>query len=157
MSIPSKISWRHTVVGVVAESTDWRRTVRAMCVSYGATQIFDASDGSAFLKIADQAGQSFDLLLVDDSMQPMDGYLLLRHLRSSENHPSRRAVALLMAGQGGAETTRQALQAGFHAVLAKPFSSQIVAERAERFLLLPLLWREEGDFLYPLLPKPTQS
>jgi CheY-like chemotaxis protein len=155
--IPTKISWRHVVIGIVDDSTEWRRTVRAMCVSYGANQIYDASDGASFLQIATEGGQPFDLLLVDDDMQPVDGYLMLRHLRTTETHPSRRAAAILMPGQGGNETLRQALQAGFHGVLAKPFSSQALGDRAERLLIQPMAWREENDFLCPVLPKPAQA
>ncbi len=150
----AKISWRHTAIGIIDDSTDWRRVVRGMCLSFGATEVFETSDGADFLRLA--AGRAFDLLLVDDDMLPMDGFLMLRSLRSMADHPSRRATALLMPGHSDVEVLRKALHAGFHGVLPKPFSAQVLSDRVERLLSMPLVWKEDGDFLHPVLTKPGQ-
>lgn len=153
----SKISWRHTVIAIVDDSADWRRVVRAMCLSFGATQVHEAADGSALLHLAEAERLTFDLLLVDDDMQPMDGFLLLRSLRSTADHPSRYATALLMPGDGGVGILRKALDAGFHGVLPKPFSAQALGDRVERLLLQPMQWKEDGELILPVLPKPGQA
>ncbi len=150
----AKISWRHTIIGIVDDSTDWRRVLRGMCQSFGATEVVEAADGADFLSLA--GNRAFDLLLVDDEMQPMDGFLMLRALRSTVDHPSRRTAALLMAGRNDVEILRQALYAGFHGVLLKPFSAQVLADRVERLLSMPMSWKEQGDFLQPILTKPGQ-
>ncbi len=153
VALPTKISWRHASIGIIAENIDWRGTLRAIFNRLGAVDIVDGSDGAVFLAAADNFGRGFDLLMVDDVMAPLDGFMLLRHLRGAVDHPSRRAVAILMASETESASLAKALQAGFHAVLPKPFSAQAVADRAERLLAMPLMWQDTGGLLLPLLPK----
>ena len=153
VAIPNKISWRHTSIGIVDDNADWRSTLRSICNRLGAIDIVDAANGVMFCAAAENFGRGFDLLLVDDDMTPMDGYMLLRHLRSTPTHPSRRAAAILMAPNTESDTLRKALQVGFHGVLAKPFSAGALTERAERILAAPMLWQQSGDLLVPLSPK----
>lgn len=157
MNSPSKISWRHTVIGIIDDNGDWRRTVRAMCLSFGATEVVEASDAADFLKTTESAGYAFDLLLVDDEMQPMDGFMMVRSLREMVDHPSRRATAILMAGHSDVTILRKALNAGFHGVLPKPFSAQVLGDRVERVLTMPMVWKEDKGFLHPVLAKPGQG
>lgn len=149
MSSELKLPWRHVVVGIVDDNIEWRRTVRAMVMSFGSGDIVEASDGGDFLQKAEEHGSGFDLLLIDDEMMPMDGFVAMQVLRSKVDHPSRRATAILMSGHGSTEIVKRALDVGYHSVLPKPFSSTVLEQHAQKVLLRPVQWKEEGGVLRP--------
>jgi CheY-like chemotaxis protein len=153
VAIPTRISWRHTYIGIADANAEWRRTLRAMCNTLGAVEVIDAGDGATFMQAATNFGKGLDLLLVDDGMTPMTGLLMVRHIRATANHPSRRAAAILMPASADTDTLRQALSCGFHGVIPKPFSAQVMGDRAERILSQPMLWQETDGVLLPLMPK----
>lgn len=121
-----------------------------MLASFGATDIIEALDGGDLLQKAEERGRGLDLLLVDDEMMPMDGFVLLRVLRANADHPSRRATAILMPGHGSEDIVMRALDVGYHSVLPKPFSSSVLEAHAQKVLLRPIQWREEAGLLRPL-------
>jgi CheY-like chemotaxis protein len=145
-----KLSWRHIAVGIVDDNSEWRRTVRAMVMSFGANDIIEAVDGGDFLQKSGERGSGLDLLLVDDEMTPMDGFVVMHALRSKADQLSRRAAAILMAGHGSAEIVKRALDVGYHSVLPKPFSSSVPEAHASKVLMRPVQWREEGGLLCPV-------
>jgi len=150
VAVELKLSWRHIAIGIVDDNIEWRRTVRAMVSSFGASDIVEASDGADFLQKSEDYGAALDLLLVDDEMIPMDGYVVLHALRSKTSQRSRRAAAILMPGQGSADIVKRALDVGYHSVLPKPFSSNVLEQHAQRVLLRPVQWKEDGGLLRPV-------
>ncbi len=121
-----------------------------MVISFGANDIVEASDGGDFLQKAEEYGRGFDLLLIDDEMMPMDGFVALQVLRSKVDHPSRRATAILMPGHGSADIVKRALDVGYHSILPKPFSSSVLESHAQKVLMRPVHWKEEGGVLRPV-------
>lgn len=152
MSSELKLSWRHIAIGIVDDNIEWRRTVRAMVVSFGASDIVEAVDGGDLLRKADERGRGLDLLLVDDEMMPMDGFVLMQVLRGRFGHPSQRAAAILMPGHGDEDIVRRALGVGYHSVLPKPFSSSVLEGHAQKVLLRPVHWKDDGGQLRPVAP-----
>jgi CheY-like chemotaxis protein len=145
-----KLSWRHVVVGIVDDNLDWRRVLRGMLQSFGVVDLLEASDGADFMRKTAGVKKSIDFLLVDDDMNPMDGFVFMHMLRSRGDHASRRAVAVLMAGHGGSDLVKRALSVGYHSVLPKPFSAAVLDHHAQKALMRPVQWKEEGGLLLPV-------
>jgi CheY-like chemotaxis protein len=61
-----------------------------------------------------------DLLICDLSMPDVDGYALLRRLRSLPSHQSPQVPAIALTALTGHEHRRRVLAAGFQACLGKP-------------------------------------
>jgi PleD family two-component response regulator len=154
VAVELKLSWRHVAVGIIDDSTDWRRTVRAMVQSFGVTDVVEAFDGADFFKKAEEVGHGLDLLLVDDEMQPMDGLTMMQALRSKKTSLSRRATSILMPGHGHEEIVLKALDVGYHSILPKPFSASALEQHAQRVLMRPSTWKEEKGLLRPLPIEP---
>lgn len=154
MPLELKIPWKRTSIAIVDDNIGWRRTVRSMVSSFGVTEITEATDGSDFLTKIEKQNSDVDLLLIDDEMLPMDGFVLMTSLRTKAREPLRRTTALLMAGQNSADIARRAQEAGYNGVLAKPFSARELDAAAQRTLLAPVQWREEKGFLRPVLLSP---
>lgn len=150
MSAIPKVSFRGSLVAVVDDSSEWRRQVRNMFFSFGAKDVVEARDGSELLHLATTNDRPIDLMLVDDEMEPLDGFRAMRTLRSTPGVPGRRAVAVLMPGQGSVDILKKALDAGYHSILPKPFSATQLSQHLQRLLLRPMQWSEEGDLLRPV-------
>jgi len=151
MSAAVKLSWRGSLVGIVDDSTEWRRQVRNMFFSFGAKDVVEARDGSELLHLAQTHGRPLDVVLVDDEMEPLDGFRAMRSLRSTPGLAGRRATAILMPGQGSVDILKRALDAGYHSILPKPFSSAQLSQHLLRVLTRPMQWSDEGGLLRPLV------
>lgn len=150
MSAIPKLSFRGSLIGIVDDSSEWRRQVRNMFFSFGAKDVIEARDGSELLHLAASHGRPMDLILADDEMEPLDGFMAMRTLRSSPGAPGRRATAVLMPGQGSVDILKRALDAGYHSILPKPFSAAQLSQHLQRVLLRPMQWSEEGDMIRPI-------
>lgn len=151
MSTTVKLSWRGSLVGIVDDSNEWRRQVRNMFFSFGAKDVVEAHDGSEMLHLAQSHGRPVDLLMVDDEMDPLDGFRAMRSLRSTPGLPGRRATAILMPGQGSVDILKRALEAGYHSILPKPFSAAQLNQHLLRVLTRPMQWNEDGGMLRPVI------
>jgi CheY-like chemotaxis protein len=89
--------------------------------------------------------------MVDDEMEPLDGFRAMRTLRSTRGMPGRRATAILMPGQGSVDILKRALDAGYHSILPKPFSAAQLSQHLLRVLTRPMLWSEDGGLLRPVI------
>lgn len=145
-----KVSWRHTTVGIVSDNGEWRRALRAMLSSFGAADVIESPSGADFLKFAETGKTSLDLLMVDDEMKPLDGFAMMYSLRSSPDLACRRVTSILMPSHGDVEVLRRALDCGYHSVLPKPFSANVLGQHVQRVLMRPMTWKETGDFIRPV-------
>lgn len=151
MSLPVKLSWRGSVVAIVDDSSEWRRQVRNMFFSFGAKEVFEARDGSEMLHLVQTNPRPIDLLMVDDEMQPLDGFAAMKTLRSTPGGAGRRATAILMPGQGSVDILKKAVDVGYHSILPKPFSAAQLGQHLQRVLARPMQWSEDHGMLRPIL------
>lgn len=149
----SGVDWSRMVIGIIDDTPDQHRIIKAMLRGFGGGQAHEYTSGSMFLKDAANATREYDLLLIDDQMEGLGGVETIRGVRSTEALASHKAVAILMVSDGNMNTIRQGLESGFHGVVAKPFSANAIRQQAERFLMQPLPWQKEGKLWRPLHPK----
>ena len=76
----------------------------------------------SYMKEASQQGNPFELLLIDWKLPGLNGVELLKML-SVDQSKAYRSRAILMAAVGSAELSTEAEEAGFCAVLDKPFTT----------------------------------
>jgi PAS domain S-box-containing protein len=62
----------------------------------------------------------FDLIISDIGMPVMDGYMLIKYIRTQLSSPCRKMLAIALTAYAGEANERQVLKAGFQKHLAKP-------------------------------------
>ncbi len=101
-------------------------------------QVQAVADGKAALEAA--LAVPPDLILSDVMMPQMDGFELLKALRSDER--TRRLPVILLSARAGEESSLQGLEAGADDYLAKPFSAKELLARVRSNLSLAQLRKE---------------
>ncbi len=87
-----------------------------------------ASNGQEAMKALD--GQSFDLLLTDLRMSPVDGLQLLRHVQDGRSQ----FPVILMTAHGTVETAVEAMKEGAYDYITKPFKLDELLMTVQRAL-----------------------
>jgi two-component system response regulator FlrC len=93
--------------------------------------VLGAADGAAALCLVER--ESFNLVVSDLRMQPMDGIELLKNLRAAEPH----LPVLLMTAFGDVDKAVAAMRSGACDFLLKPFEPKVLIEHVERHAALP--------------------
>ncbi len=105
-------------------------------------QVMQAADGRTGLRMA-QARRP-DLVLSDVMMPELDGFALLRELRS---YPATAAIPVIfLSARAGEEAAVEGLDAGADDYLAKPFSTTELVARVRSNLELARLRTRESEF-----------
>ncbi len=107
----------------------------------GSYQVETAADGMAAMASIDR--QPPDLVLTDVMMPRMDGFELLRVLRSSA--ATEEIPIILLSARAGEEARIEGLEAGADDYLIKPFSARELVARVEATLKLAQLRRTSRD------------
>ncbi|HEY9737450.1 MAG TPA: PAS domain S-box protein, partial [Trichocoleus sp.] len=102
---------------VVDDEADTRELVTVVLQEYGA-KVKSAASAAEALALLDQ-GQ-VDLLLSDIGMPGMDGYTLLRQVRSRAPEQGGQVPAIALTAYASTSDEQQALAAGFQQHIAKP-------------------------------------
>lgn len=101
---------------VVDDETDTREFITFLLQQYGATVTAVASAVEALVALSQY---QFDLLISDIGMPEVDGYMLLRQVRSSSAQ-SRQVPAIALTAYAGEIDYQRAMAAEFQRHLAKP-------------------------------------
>ena len=133
----SKIQNLKSKILLVDDNTDMRDYVRRLLTHQG-YQVETAMDGMAALAMVRR--QVPDLVLTDVMMPQLDGFGLLRELRSD---PMTQDVPIvLLSARAGEEARIEGLAAGADDYLTKPFSARELLARVEATLKLAQLRQE---------------
>ena len=133
----SKIQNLKSKILLVDDNTDMRDYVRRLLTHQG-YQVETATDGMAALAMVQQ--QVPDLVLTDVMMPQLNGFGLLRELRSD---PMTQDVPIvLLSARAGEEARIEGLAAGADDYLTKPFSARELLARVEATLKLAQLRQE---------------
>ncbi|MEE9913736.1 MAG: response regulator [Deltaproteobacteria bacterium] len=113
-------------------------------------KIMIAKDGKKAVTIA-QSGQPPDLILLDIMMPEMDGYEVLRRLKS--NMDTRNIPIIFVTSKGKEEDETKGLEMGAVDYIPKPFNPAIVKARVKVHLEL----KRHRDFLEWMLKERTKE
>ena len=115
---------------IVDDSTMMRTIIRGAFESIGLRNIVESYDGVDALKKL--IGQDFDLIITDRNMPGMDGVTLVETVRSHSRYAN--VPILMVTTESEKETVIKALQKGVNGYIVKPFTPEILWQKA-----LPLL------------------
>ena len=122
---------------LVDDNADMRDYVRRLLASQG-YEVETAIDGVAALSAIRES--VFDLVLTDVMMPRLDGFGLLKELRS---HITTRDIPMiLLSARAGEEARIEGLESGADDYLTKPFSARELLARVEAVLKLSRLRRD---------------
>jgi signal transduction histidine kinase len=127
---------RRPRVLLVDDNADMREYVRRLLE--GRYQVSVAADGAQALAAARR--ELPDLVLTDVMMPNLDGFGLLRELRS--NPVTRTLPVIMLSARAGEEARVEGLEAGADDYLVKPFPAQELLARVEGHLKLARLRQE---------------
>ena len=116
---------------LIAEDFDDNRELLRMILEAGGYSIREARDGREALEAV--RAQTPALAIIDLSMPALDGWSLLRELRSDERTRSIPCVAL--TAFAGEQDRQRALEAGFDAYISKPYRAKELLELVRDLLL----------------------
>jgi CheY-like chemotaxis protein len=105
---------------LIAEDFDDNRELLRMILEAGGYSIREARDGREALEAV--RSQTPALAIIDLSMPALDGWSLLRELRSDESTRAIPCVAL--TAFAGEQDRQRALEAGFDAYISKPYRAK---------------------------------
>lgn len=119
-----------TPILIVDDYRTMLRIIRNLLKQLGFEHLEEASDGrTALAKLREGR---FGLVICDGKMQPMDGFELLRTVRSD---PALKSLPFIMVTAGGnAENVIAAKEAGASDYIVKPFNAQTLRTTIESVL-----------------------
>lgn len=152
--VDGPVNWQRLNILVVDDQYNFRQLLRNLLNSIGVVSIREAKDGvEAF---AMMKADTFDVVLTDDDMSPLDGLGLTRQVRMSQGNPDPRTLIILMPSQEiSREYLQNATRAGVHDMIVKPLATNSVRARIEKHLTAPLPFHEVNGQLIPIRQTPT--
>lgn len=114
-----------TPILVVDDYNTMVRILRNLLRQIGFTCIDEASDGAAAL--AKLRSRSYQLVISDWTMAPMNGGELLAHVRADERLKDTPFV--MVTGEGRIEADRVVARAGIGATIVKPFNALALKQK----------------------------
>jgi two-component system, chemotaxis family, chemotaxis protein CheY len=112
---------------VVDDFSSMRRIVRGLLQQIGITKIAEAGDGCTALgKLRDE---TFDLVISDWSMDPMNGLQLLKEVRA--DNKLAKLPFIMVTAETKAENVAAAREAGVSNYIVKPFNAATLKQKIE--------------------------
>ena len=90
------------------------------------------SSGAEAIRSLDREGEAISAVVTDIRMPGMDGFALIRHIRSDRSHFS--IPIIVVSGDTDPDTQARTSQLGANAFFAKPFSPVAVRRTLEKLL-----------------------
>lgn len=111
---------------VVDDFKTMRRIVINLLNQLGFVNIIEAIDGESAL--AKMKEQTFNLIISDWNMEPMDGYQFLQAVRSMEGD-MRSVPFIMVTAESKPENLIKAKQAGVNNYIVKPFNADTLKKK----------------------------
>ncbi|MGO8952849.1 MAG: response regulator [Rhodomicrobium sp.] len=106
------------------------RIVRKLLKQLGYENVDEASNGQMALEMIQQ--KQYSLIISDWNMEPMTGFELLQHVRSSE--ATAKTPFILVTAESRQDNVKAAQQCGANEYLVKPFTAPVLKEKIDRAL-----------------------
>jgi len=105
--------------------------MQKIITSIGGHQVTTAEDGVAAWALLDDPGRYFDLVFLDLSMPPPDGFEVLKLIRQS--HALASVEVVLCTGSNDRPTIAKAIQSGARHYLVKPCTEEVIRAKLLQF------------------------
>ncbi len=131
----------------VDDSPYMRKLIHDLLVLMGLGKVITAADGEAALKLYKE--QVPDLLITDASMQPMDGFELVKRIRMDADNPNPFVPIIMLSGHVEMANIERARDQGVTEYLAKPVSAQSLMARVISVIERPRQFVKVGPYFGP--------
>ena len=125
MDLSTKKMFATLRILIVDDQVTVRHIVAAICQKLGAENVDVASDGVEALQMMQD--RSYDVMIVDWNMEPVNGIALLRAVRGDARTAG--SKFLIMTARQDAASVVHAKKAGIDAYIVKPFSPAALQEK----------------------------
>lgn len=132
---------------VVDDNRSMRRMVGDLLRSFGVGQVVELSDGSEAL--ASLRETPTDIIVTDWMMNLLDGFDLVRRIRTSENAPNPTVPIIMLTGHTEDWRVASARDVGVTEFLAKPISAGSLAKRIVHCIDNPRMFVRSSDYFGP--------
>jgi two-component system, chemotaxis family, chemotaxis protein CheY len=132
---------------VVDDEPYMRKVVRAMLMSIGVRNVYEAGDGPAGLELIRTIAP--DVVILDWEMPGVDGPAFLRMVRSPDTFPYPDVPIIMLTGHGERSRVIEAVKVGVNEFLLKPVSSKALQDRLVSVLTNPRPVVNTGDYYGP--------
>jgi CheY-like chemotaxis protein len=132
---------------VVDDEPYMRKVVRALLMSLGVRNIFEAADGPAGLEAI--RVHAPNVVILDWQMPGLDGAGFMRIVRSPDTFPQAGVPIIMLTGHGERSRVLEAIKVGVNEFLLKPVSQNALRERLVAVLTNPRPLVRHGDYYGP--------
>ncbi|WP_449420859.1 CHASE2 domain-containing protein [Phormidium nigroviride] len=146
------IQGKSPTILVVDDSFEARHIITSVLSSIGFS-VIEAADGQAGLKAAKNS--NIDLIVADLNMPIMDGWEMLRYIRSDTQ--LKQVPVVICSANIFEETQRQSFEIGANEFLSKPIEIDLLLEVLRKHLNLEWLWEETStELVQKTMPTPAK-
>lgn len=119
---------------IIEDDHNMRNAIRRMVNQVlPSVEVLETGDGKEALKIVGNSKPN--LILLDVLMPDMNGLLVLRALKESENREIRRIPVIMLTGVGNREIAIQAAKMGAVDYITKPYNEKIFLMKIKKYLI----------------------
>jgi len=119
----------------------------AMLKAFGVDEIERAADGERSLELLQE--RTFNVVIADWHMRPMDGLTFLKHLRRELRGPAQRLPVIMCTAHTDKKRVLMLRDAGASEILTKPVSPASVYEKLVSALFKPRAFVLSGTYVGP--------
>src|SRR4249919_3479795 len=147
--IPQHISklFQGAKVLVVDDEFYSRKVIRALLMSIGVTDIYDADSGARGLAAICANGP--DVVLVDWEMPNMDGAAFAKAVRNPDGFPLPNVPMIMLTGHSERWRVDEAMRLGVNEYLVKPVSGKMLCDRLVATMTKPRPMVKVGNYYGP--------
>lgn len=115
---------------LVIEDNEQNRELMRQILESNGYQVLESTDGAGGLKMIEE--NAIDLVLLDIQMPVMDGFGVIRELRSNHAYDNLKVIAITSFAMKG--DREKALTAGFNEYVTKPIDTRKLPELIRKVL-----------------------
>ena len=135
-------------VAVVDDEHFMRKVLRALLMSIGVVEVYEAPDGPAGLELVRRKAP--DVVILDWKMPGLDGPGFVRTVRSPKTFPYPNVPIIMLTGHGERSNVVEAVQIGVDEFLLKPVSTKSLQDRLLAVLTKPRPLMKDGGYYGPM-------
>ncbi|MCF6292552.1 MAG: response regulator [Robiginitomaculum sp.] len=132
---------------VVEDNQHMARLVRTLLAAIELRNVDLAKDGAEAFDALQST--SYDLMITDLAMQPIDGIEMTKMIRTSEDSPAPMLPIIMMTGHSERHLVEQARDAGTTEFLCKPLTAQNLYQRIVAVVERPRMFVRTDTFFGP--------
>lgn len=147
MTATPKYNFSSMSVLILDDTAFFRRVVVEMCQAFGFGRIKNVGSPVEALELLEK--NTFDFVVLDYQMEPLDGIQVTKMIRRSPGTNTIYVPIIMMTGRSDKSTLKAALEAGVTDFVAKPLSPKTLLARFTSVIDKPKPFIRTSDYFGP--------